>query len=338
MELINYFRCPLSVEKSLKSMGQRLERGVEMVELEDLDGVGPAIAEKLRDAGYDSIESLAVATTGELMDAAEVGMKVAIRVINSARDASNMGYEKATEVLERRKRIGRISTGSAALDKIIGGVETQGVTEVFGEFGSGKSQIAHQICVNVQLPPERGGLGGGAIYIDAENTFRPERIAQMAEAVGLEPEKVLENIYVARACTTDHQMLLAEKAADIAKKGDIKLVIVDSLTSLFRTEYCGRGALAERQQKLGRHLAALHKLAELHDLAVFVTNQVQARPDVFFGDPTRPVGGHVLGHSATARIYLRKSKANTRVAKLVDHPGLPPESATFQIVEAGIRD
>jgi len=310
-----------------------------MVELEDLEGVGPAIAEKLRAAGYDSIESLAVSTTGDLMDAAEIGMRVAIRVINSARDASKMGYEKATEVLERRKHIGYISTGSPAFDKIIGGgVETQGLTEVFGEFGSGKSQLAHQLCVNVQLPREKGGLDGHAVYIDTENTFRPERILHMAKAAGLEQEKVLENIYVARACTTDHQMLLAEKAMDIAKQDGVKLVIVDSLTSLFRTEYCGRGALAERQQKLGRHLAALHKLAELHDLAVFVTNQVQSRPDVFFGDPTRPVGGHILGHSATSRIYLRKSKANTRVANLIDHPGLPPESATFQILEAGIRD
>jgi DNA repair protein RadA len=160
----------------------------------------------------------------------------------------------------------------------------------------------------------------------------------MAKAVGLDPEEAMENIYVARACTTDHQVLLIEKATDLVKKDNIKLVVIDSLMSLFRTEYCGRGALAERQQKLGRHLATLHKLAELHDLAIFVTNHVQAKPDVFFGDPTRPIGGHVLGHSSTARIYLRKGKANTRVAKLVDHPGLPPESATFQIVEAGIRD
>jgi DNA repair protein RadA len=310
-----------------------------MVDIEELDGVGPAIAEKLRAAGYDSVESLAVATTGELMEAAEIGMRVAVKVINSAREASNMGYERATEVLERRKRLGRITTGSPALDKIIGGgVETQGVTEVFGEFGSGKSQLAHQLCVNVQLPPEQGGLNGKAVYIDTENTFRPERIAQMARAVGLDPERALDGIYVARAHTTDHQMLLAEKVAEIAKDDGVKLVVVDSLTSLFRTEYCGRGALAERQQKLGRHIAELHRLAELNDLAVFVTNQVQARPDVFFGDPTRPVGGHVLGHAVTARIYLRKSKANTRTANLVDHPGLPPESATFQITEAGIRD
>jgi DNA repair protein RadA len=282
---------------------------------------------------------LAVATTGELMDAAEIGMRMAVRIINSARDAAKMGYEKATDVMERRKHIGRILTGSSAFDKMIGGgVETQAITEVYGEFGSGKSQLAHQLCVNVQLPSEKGGLGAKAIYIDTENTFRPERIEQIAKAAGLDPKEALDNIYVARACTTDHQILLAAKASDIAKQGCFKLIVVDSLTSLFRTEYCGRGALAERQQKLGQHLAALHKLAEMHDMVVFVTNQVQSRPDVFFGDPTRPVGGHILGHSATARIYLRKSKANTRVAHLVDHPGLPPESATFQILEAGIRD
>ncbi len=310
-----------------------------MAEIEELEGVGPAIAEKLRTAGYDSVESLAVATTGELMEAAEVGMRVAVKVINSAREASNMGYERATVVLERRKLLGHIATGSPALDKIIGGgVETQGVTEVYGEFGSGKSQIAHQLCVNVQLPQEQGGLNGKVVYIDTENTFRPERIVQMAQAAGLDPERALDGIYVARAHTTDHQMLLAEKAADIAKNDGVKLVVVDSVTSLFRTEYCGRGALAERQQKLGRHIAELHKLAELNDLAVFLTNQVQSRPDVFFGDPTRPVGGHVLGHATTARLYLRKSKANTRTAHLVDHPGLPPESATFQITEAGIKD
>lgn len=310
-----------------------------MSDIEELDGVGPAIAEKLRAAGYDSVESLAVATTGELMEAAEIGMRVAVKVINAAREASNMGYERATDVLERRKKLGRISTGSPALDKIIGGgVETQGITEVFGEFGSGKSQLAHQLSVNVQLPPEQGGLNGKVIYIDTENTFRPERIVQMARAVGIDPDRALDNIYVARAHTTDHQILLVGKAAEMAKEDGVKLLVIDSLTSLFRTEYCGRGALAERQQKLGRHIGELHKLAELNDLAVLVTNQVQANPAVFFGDPTKPVGGHVLGHAVTARVYLRKGKANTRTAHLVDHPGLPPESATFQITEAGIRD
>lgn len=309
------------------------------MELEELDGVGPAVAEKLRAAGYDSAEGLAAAAAGELSEAVGLGMKAAMRIINSARRAAEVDYRRASEVMERRKLVRYIPTSSEALDRLLGGgVETQAVTEVFGEFGSGKSQLAHQLCVNVQLPTEQGGLGGKAIYIDTENTFRPERVAQMAEAVGLDPEEVLENVYVARACTTDQQVLLVEKVGELARGDGAKLVVVDSLTSLFRTEYCGRGVLAERQQKLGRHLAALRRLAELNDLAVFVTNQVQAKPDLFFGDPTRPIGGHVLGHSVTTRLYLRKGKGGTRVANLVDSPNLPPESAGFQITGAGIRD
>lgn len=310
-----------------------------MAELEDLEGIGPAIAEKLRAAGYDSIVNLAVATVGELVEAAEIGARVATKAINAARDAAKMNYELASELYERRKHLDRISTGSTALDGILGGgVETKGITEVFGEFGTGKSNLAHQLAVNVQLVPEQGGLGGKVIYIDSENTFRPERIAQMATAVGLDYKKALDGIYVARAHTTDHQLLLAEKAAEVARQGEVRLLVVDSVTSLFRSEYCGRGALAERQQKLARHLAALHRLAELNDLAVFLTNQVQARPDVLFGDPTRPVGGHVLGHAVTARVYLRKAKDNLRTAKVVDHPGLPPGTATFRVTEEGIRD
>jgi len=310
-----------------------------MVELEDLEGVGSAIAEKLRASGYDSVESLAVATTGELVETAEIGMRAAMKLINAARDASKMGYELASNVFERRKCLSRITTGSASLDKLLGGgIETQGITEFFGEFGTGKSQIAHQLCVSVQLGSGQGGLEGRAVYIDTENTFRPERVVQMALATGIDPQAALDNIYVARAHTTDHQMLLVEKAADMVKQNRARLLVVDSVTSLFRSEYCGRGSLAERQQKLGRHLAELHKLSELEDMAVLATNQVQSRPDAFFGDPTKPIGGHVLGHSMTVRVYLRKAKGNVRTAHLVDHPALPPETATFQIVEGGIRD
>ncbi|MEM2192462.1 MAG: DNA repair and recombination protein RadA, partial [Candidatus Hadarchaeales archaeon] len=263
----------------------------------------------------------------------------AAKIISAAGEAAKMDYELASLVYERRKGLARISTGSSALDKILGGgIETGGVTEVFGEFGSGKSQLAHQLSVNVQLPREQGGLDGRVIYIDTENTFRPERIEQMALAVGVDPQKTLDRIYVARAHTTDHQMLLAEKAAEIAGNDGVKLVVIDSVTSLFRSEFCGRASLAERQQKLGRHIATLHRIAELNDAAVFITNQVQAKPDIFFGDPTRPVGGHVLGHAVTARVYLKKAKGNLRTAQLIDHPSLPPETATFQITEAGIRD
>lgn len=205
------------------------------------------------------------------------------------------------------------------------------------------TQLAHTLAVMVQKPPEEGGLGGSVIWIDTENTFRPERIRQIAEARGLDPDETLKNIYVARAFNSNHQMLLVERAEEIIKEKaatdrPVKLLVVDSLMAHFRSEYVGRGTLAERQQKLAKHLSDLHRLADLYDIAVFVTNQVQAKPDAFFGDPTRPVGGHILAHSATLRIYLRKGKAGKRVARLIDSPHLPEGEAVFRITEKGVED
>ena len=203
---------------------------------------------------------------------------------------------------------------------------------------SGKSQLAHQLAVNVQLPKDKGGLGGKALFIDTEQTFRPERILEMAKGLGLDPKKTLENILVARAYNSDHQVLLAEKAEEFIKKNNVKIVIVDSLTSSFRSDYTGRGTLANRQQKLNRHLHHLQRLADVYNLSVYVTNQVMSRPDILFGDPTAPIGGHILGHQATFRVYLRKSKDVKRIAKLIDSPCLPEGETIFKVVTDGVRD
>ncbi len=307
--------------------------------IEDLPGVGPTTAEKLRSAGYTTLEAIAVASPAELVEVAEIGEGTAIKIINAARDALEMSWITAKELLERRGEVGKITTGSKNLDELLGGgIETQAITEFYGKFGSGKTQICHQISVNVQLPPEKGGLNGAALYIDTENTFRPERIIQMAEGVGLNPDQALKNIYVARAYNSDHQMILVEKAREIVEEKNIRLIVVDSLTAHFRAEYVGRGALAERQQKLNKHIHALQHLADAYNLAVVVTNQVMARPDVLFGDPTEPVGGHVLAHAATYRVYLRKAKGPKRIARLVDSPHLPEGEVVFKITAKGIED
>lgn len=308
--------------------------------IEDLRGVGEAIAQKLRESGFRSVESLAAASVAELCDVAEIGEATARKIINEAMEAADMArFYQADQVLERRKSVGLISTGSKALDTLLGGgVETQAVTEVFGEFGTGKTQLAHQLCVNVQLLPEQGGLNGKAIYIDTEDTFRPERIVDMAVALELDPKKVLENILFARSYNTDQQMLLTERAEEIIEREGVRLMVIDSLMGHFRAEFPGREALPERGQKLARHLLTLHRVADLRDVAIFVTNQVHARPDIFFGDPTRPIGGHILAHSATTRIYLRKSKAPKRVARIFDSPLLPEGETVFSITRDGIRD
>ena len=200
------------------------------------------------------------------------------------------------------------------------------------------SQLAHQLAVNVTRGEDEGGLNGDTVWIDTESTFRPERVRQMAEALELDAEAVLKRIHVARAFNSHHQMLLMEKAHEMTKDFPVRLVVIDSLTAHFRAEYIGRGVLAERQQLLNKHIHELMRFGDVQNAAIYVTNQVSAKPDAFFGDPTRPIGGHIVGHSATFRVYLRKSKGGKRIARLIDSPNLPEAEAVFTVSEEGIRD
>jgi DNA repair protein RadA len=311
-----------------------------MVELEDLPNVGEKTAQKLRDAGFADMMRLATATAKELSVKAEIGEGVAEKVIEAARKSEKIDFETAYDVMERRKDIGHITVGSEAFDELIGGgIETQSITEVFGEFGSGKSQISHELAVTVQLPLEQGGLDAECVYIDTENTFRPERIEQIADRFDLDHEEVLQKIHVARAFNSSHQILMAEKINELIQSGcNVKLVIVDSLMAHFRAEYVGRESLAVRQQKLNQHLHVLQQLANTYNLAVFITNQVQARPDAFFGSPTKATGGHVLGHASTYRIWLKKGLAGKRIARLVDSPHLPEGECVYKITNEGVVD
>ncbi len=307
--------------------------------IEKLPGVGPATAEKLIEAGYKDYMALAVESPRVLADVAEIGEATSAKIINAAKAAADIGgFVTGDQVLENRKEIAKLTTTAKALDDLLGGgVESRAITEFFGEYGSGKTQIVHQLAVNTAMSVEEGGLDGETFIIDTENSFRPERIIQIAEGMEQDPMAILKRINVARAYNTHHQMLLAEKVLDMAEDHDIKLLVVDSLTSHFRAEYVGRGALAERQQTLNKHLHKLLKFADRHNAAIVVTNQVSANPDQFFGDPTRPIGGHILGHTATFRIYLRKSKGNKRIARLVDSPNLPDGEAVITIETGGVR-
>ncbi|QSG10675.1 RecA/RadA recombinase [Halapricum desulfuricans] len=341
-------------------------------DLEDLPGVGPATAEKLRENGYESYQGIAVASPGELSNTADVGESSAADIIQAAREAADIGgFESGATVLERREQIGKLSWGVEEVDELLGGgVETQSITEVYGEFGAGKSQVTHQLAVTVQLPAEHGGLEGSAIFIDSEDTFRPERIEQMVNGLDDETieatmvlhgiveevddadagdealveelvESMLDKIHVAKAFNSNHQILLAEKAQEIASESQddefpVRLLAVDSLTAHFRAEYVGRGELAERQQKLNKHLHDLMRVGDLNNTAVVVTNQVASNPDSFFGDPTQPIGGNILGHTSTFRMYLRKSKNNKRIVKLVDAPNLPDGEAVMRVEEGGL--
>ncbi len=316
---------------------QKADKKSKDMTIEGLPGVGAATAIKLREVGFSTLMSVAVATPGELIDATGMGDNVAKRIIAAARANMDMGFESGIELLAKREKVIKIQTGAKAFDDLLGGgFESCAITETFGEFGSGKTQIGHLLCVRTQLQDPSAVV----VYIDTENTFRPERITQFANGAGLDPKQVLSNIKVARAYNSDHQILLAERVEDLITKENlnIKLVVVDSLSAHFRAEFIGRGTLAERQQKINKHMHQLLKLADTHNLCVYVTNQVMSKPDQFFGDPTTPIGGHIVGHASTFRIYLRKGKKGTRVAKLVDSPNLAEGEAAFQVEESGIKD
>lgn len=312
---------------------------MEEINLKDIKGIGPKTLKKLEELGIKDPMIIATSNPSELAALLEISEEQARKIIENVRDALGIKVETADKVLERRLKMKKITTGSKALDDLLGGgIPTQAITEAFGMFGSGKTQLAFQLAINVQLPEDQGGLGRGCLFIDSEGTFSPERIAEIAKNRGLDADKILKNIYVARAYNSDHQILLVEKAVDLIKEKNIGLIVVDSITSHFRVDYIGRGELAERQQKLNKHLHQLQRLADAFNLAVYITNQVMARPDVIFGDPTQPVGGHVLAHISFYRIYLRKSKGNLRIARLIDAPNLPEREVVFKITEKGIED
>lgn len=307
------------------------------VTIEDLPGVGPTTAQKLIEFGYTDLMSIATASPKELEQVAGFTALTARKVINTARDSLDMGFESGDQLLKRRSNLFHLTTGSSNFDTMLGGgLESGSITECFGEFSTGKTNLGHVLCVNLQ----KQFPGAVAVYIDTENTFRPERIAAISKGAGIEPNDVLSKIKVAKAYNSDHQMLLLEKVESLIKddKLNIKIVIVDSLTAHFRAEFVGRGTLADRQQKLNKHLHAMTKLADVYNVIVYVTNQVMSKPDTFFGDPTQSVGGHIVNHSTCYRIYLRKGKKGSKVAKLVDAPHLPDAEANFMIDETGIKD
>lgn len=312
--------------------------------LDSLDGVGPVTTKKLTDAGIHNIMDLVVRGPVEVSEITGMDKETAEKIVNKARQQLveegliTKDFVSATEIYKRRQDIGKISTGTNCLDLLFdGGVETQALTEVYGEFGSGKTQFCHTMCVNVQKPKEQGGQEGGVLYIDTENTFRPERIVSIAKVNGMDPAKVLDRIIVARAYNSAHQILILEEAGPIIKENNIKLIVADSAAGLFRAEYLGRGTLSERQQRLNKFVHLLVRTAEIYNCAAIATNQVMSSPDVFFGDPTRPIGGNIIAHTSTYRVYFKKS-GKKRIARMVDSPHHPEQEVIFTLTESGVSD
>jgi DNA repair protein RadA len=314
------------------------------LEIQDIEGIGPTTARKLKEAGIVSVMDLAVTSADELAVEINASKESAAAFIIAAqkllRDSNVLEKEfiTADAALEKRRSMLRCSTGSGALDDLLlGGIETQAVTEFYGEFGSGKSQICHTLCATARQPVESGGLDANTIYIDTEGTFRPERVQEIARSRGYDSTRILKSIAVCKVYNSSHLELIIKNLGKYVDDFKAKLVVIDSVISLHRAEFAGRGTLADRQQRLNSMLHKIIRLSEIYNIAVVITNQVQSSPDTFFGDPTKAAGGNVLGHASTYRIYLRKSGEN-RIAKMIDSPYHPYSDVRFTVNERGSDD
>lgn len=320
------------------------EPGSDFVEIDRLTELGIPAADitKLKAAGLYTVPGIHMTCKRDLANIKGLSDAKVDKIVEAAHKLSEAGFMSGVSFLEQRKKVMRITTGCSAFDELLGGgVESMSITEAFGEFRTGKTQIAHTLCVTCQLPTSMRGGNGKAIFVDTEGTFRPERIRAIAERYGLDGAAALENILIARAFTHEHQAKLLGMVAAKMAEDQYSLLVVDSITALFRVDFSGRGELAERQQKLAKMMSQLIKLAEEFNVCVYITNQVVADPggaSVFVADPKKPVGGHILAHASTTRLSLRKGRGEQRIAKIYDSPSLPETEAVFAIAEQGVVD
>lgn len=304
-------------------------------------GIAANDIQKLNDAGYHTVESIAHATARKLSEVKGISEAKVIKLKDIVKSMVPMDFKTAADALEDRKSLVTLTTGSVELDKLLeGGIETGSLTEVFGEFRTGKTQLCHTLAVTCQMSINDGGAEGKAIYVDTEGTFRPQRLQAIAERFGLDPSVALENVAYARAHNSEHQMELLKMAAAIMSQDRYALIVVDSATALFRTDYTGRGELSERQMQMAQFLRQLTRLAEEFGVAVFITNQVVANPDgmSFAKDSTKPIGGNIIAHASTTRLRLRKGRGENRICTVFDSPTLPEADAQFAVSAKGICD
>ena len=270
-----------------------------------------------------------------------LGDKTAKKLIWNARNA--LGMTEFIAAWEIDENTDYITTGSSELNRILGGgFQTGKLTEVYGPFKSGKTNLAHTIAVTIQLPRKQSGLGAAVAYIDTENTFSKEKIKRIAKRFGLDPKKVLSQIFHARIYSSDHQSQMIQKAETLCKTRNVRLIVVDSLLALLRSEYVGIGMLARRQGILNNMIHALSRVAETYNCAILLTNQVSTKlMGMFSGNDA--IGGNIVAHGCHFRVMFKtkgfsSNNSLKRRAIIVDAPDLPPEEAEFYITSVGIAD
>uniref|UniRef100_A0A7J3X810 DNA repair and recombination protein RadA n=1 Tax=Thermofilum pendens TaxID=2269 RepID=A0A7J3X810_THEPE len=308
-------------------------------ELASVEGVGRVTISRLKSAGISYLEDLVAFNPEELEELAGIDYERAVKVIRAARQLLGWSARiyKGREYAEALARREALTTGVRALDELLGGgLVVYDIYEFAGEFGSGKTQLCHQLAVTAQLPPARGGLGGDVVYIDTEGTFSPERMERIAQRFDVEDP--LSRVYVARPINVDEmEEVVVRNLAPLLREG-VRLVVVDSIIALYRAEFKGREWLAARQQRINYLLDWLKRLARVHEAVVVITNQVVAVPSAWGVTIKLPAGGNIIAHASTHRFLLKKA-GDVWTAECLDSPRIARgTSASFLIAEDGLRD
>ncbi|KAM7020089.1 DNA repair protein RAD51 homolog 1 isoform 1-T1 [Passerculus sandwichensis] len=320
----------MQLETSADTSAEEESFGPQLISRLEQCGINANDVKKLEEAGFHTVEAVAYAPKKELLNIKGISEAKADKIL------VRMPWN-----LNQRYSTGLFLLAESVVVNLEGGIETGSITELFGEFRTGKTQLCHTLAVTCQLPIDRGGGEGKAMYIDTEGTFRPERLLAVAERYGLSGSDVLDNVAYARGFNTDHQTQLLYQASAMMAESRYALLIVDSATALYRTDYSGRGELSARQMHLARFLRMLLRLADEFGVAVVITNQVVAQVDgaaMFAADPKKPIGGNIIAHASTTRLYLRKGRGETRICKIYDSPCLPEAEAMFAINADGVGD
>lgn len=318
-----------STDESIQAQGNESRHSQE---IETFFGRDSGITKKLRCAAYHTLDSIIKAPVEKIAKVTGLSEPISQQIIGALQRGVELPFLSGEEIAESQAKIFRISTGTKSLDKLLGGgIESQVITEVYGESQSGKTQLAHQLCITTQLPPDQGGVKGAVVFIDTEGTFRIDRLTQIAQRFQLDTDAVCKNLFCVRAYNSTDQEVLLYATEELIRAKPIKLLIMDGLMSHLR--YTRRGS-----SRIMQFIYTLVQYAALYNIAVFVTNQVYEKKRTLFGDPITPMGGTVVQHCCQVQLYLHKAKGNHRIARLVDSPILPVGEATFEITEGGIED
>ncbi|KAI8079634.1 DNA repair protein RAD51 [Gilbertella persicaria] len=335
----------MPIDELNEQEGEEVSEGSSALVVTELEkhGIHKTDIKRLQEAGFYTLDSIAYSPRKALLAIKGLSEAKVDKIMKEVSLVIDIGFTTALDIQTRRSELIYITSGSKDLDQLLGGgIETGSITELFGEFRCGKTQLCHTLAVSCQLALENGGAEGKCLYIDTEGTFRPSRILSIASRFGLDTETCLNNIAYARAYNTDHQTSLLAQACAMMAETRFALLIVDSAISLYRTDFPGRGELSARQMHLARFLRNLQRIADEFGVAVVITNQMLATVDsganMFNTDPKKPTGGNIMAHACCTRLQFRKGRGENRICKIYDSPSLPESEVMFSISEEGIVD